>query len=307
MINIRLYFAPMEGITTYTYRNTHNEFFGGCNAYFAPFISPSENERVSERHFRDILPENNKGITLVPQTLTNKSEYVLMFEKQLEKIGYGEFNINLGCPSGTVVKKGKGAGFLKDTDGLDAFLEEIFDKKSMKISVKTRIGYSSGDEMGKLTEIYNKYHFDKLIIHPRVREAMYTGVPDMEAFKKAYESSKNKVCYNGNIFCREDYEKIKDEFNLDEIMIGRGAIANPAIFREIKGGRKLETKELAEFTQLLAERYMNILKSEVFTLKKLKEIWMYMLWNFPENKKFTKAVKKTNSLADFLQITKNKG
>lgn len=306
-MNIRLYFAPMEGITTYTYRNTHNEFFGGCDAYFAPFISPSENERVSERHLRDILPENNKDITLVPQTLTNKSEYVLMFEKQIEKIGYGEFNINIGCPSGTVVKKGKGSGLLKDPEGVDAFLKEVFDKKHVKVSVKTRIGYSSGDEMEKLTEIYNKYDLEKLIIHPRVREAMYTGVPDMETFRKAYKSSENKVCYNGNIYSKEDFEKITDEFNLDEIMIGRGAIANPAIFREIKGGRRLETKELAEFTQLLAERYMNVLKSEVFTLKKLKEIWMYMLWNFPEDKKFIKAVKKTNSLADFLQTVKNKG
>lgn len=305
---MKLYFAPMEGITTYTYRNTHNEFFGGCDEYYAPFISPSENERVSERHFRDIMPENNRDINLIPQTLTNKSEYVLMFEKQIEKIGYSQFNINLGCPSGTVVKKGKGSGFLKDPEGVDKFLEEIFDKKTVKVSVKTRIGYSSGEEMEKLTGIYNKYKLEKLIIHPRVREAMYTGIPDMEAFQNAYENSNNEVCYNGNIFYKEDFEVILKEYpNLEGIMIGRGAIANPAIFREIREGKKLEVKELSEFTELLSERYMNILKSEVFTLKKLKEIWMYMLWNFPDDKKFIKAVKKTNSLADFLQIIKNKG
>lgn len=304
-MNTKLYFAPMEGITSYTYRNTHKEFFGGCDAYFAPFISPSENERISERHFRDILPENNKDVHIVPQTLTNKSEYVYMFEKQVEKIGYREFNINLGCPSGTVVKKGKGSGFLKDPDGVDKFLEEIFEKNKLDISVKTRIGYSSGTEMERLTEIYNKYNLKELIIHPRVREAMYTGEPDMAVFKKAYETAKNKVCYNGNIFTLEDFEKISAEYKtLDRIMVGRGAVANPAIFREIKGGRKLEEKELTEFTLLLAERYMNILKSEVFTLKKLKEIWMYMLWNFPDNKKLIKALKKTNSLTDFKKIIK---
>lgn len=302
---MKLYFAPMEGITTHIYRNTHNEFFGECDKYFAPFISPSENERISEKHFRDILPENNKDVCLVPQTLTNKSEYALMFERQVKKIGYKEFNINLGCPSGTVVKKGKGSGFLKDPEGVDRFLSEIFDKNSLGITVKTRIGYSSGTEMDKLTEIYNKYNIKSLIIHPRVREAMYTGVPDMDAFKKAYDMSENKICYNGNVFTIEDFNIISAEYgDAEGIMIGRGAIANPAIFREIRGGRKLERKELAEFTVVLAERYMNLLKSEVFTLKKLKEIWMYILWNFPEEKKLIKSVKKTNSLTDFKDIIK---
>ncbi len=297
---MKLYFAPLEGITSYTYRNTHNEFFGGCDEYFAPFISPSENERISEKHFRDILPENNKDISLVPQTLTNNSEYALMFERQVEKIGYKEFNINLGCPSGTVVKKGKGSGFLKNPDTLDSFLSEIFNNSNLDISVKTRIGYSSSAEMERLTEIYNKYNLKSLIIHPRVREAMYTGVPDMEVFKKAYESSQNKVCYNGNIFTVHDFEKVSAEYkDLEGIMLGRGAVANPAIFREIKGGRKVETDELVEFTEVLAERYMKLLKSEVFTLKKLKEIWMYIMWNFPDEKKTLKAVKKANNLADF--------
>ena len=305
MEKVKLYFAPMEGITSYTYRNAHNEFFGGCDKYFAPFISPSENERISERHFRDILPENNKDITLVPQTLTNKSEHVLTFESQVKKIGYNGFNINLGCPSGTVVKKGKGAGFLRDPEGVDNFLKEIYENKTTDISVKTRIGYSSGEEMERLTQIYNKYEMESLIIHPRVREAMYKGEPDMETFDKAYKNSENAVCYNGNIFTEEDFKKVTKTYkDIESVMIGRGAIANPAIFREIKGGRCLEKKELGEFTHLLADRYMQVLKSEVFTLRKLKEIWMYMLWNFPDEKKFSKMVRKANNLDDFKEIIK---
>ena len=303
---IKLYFAPMEGITSYTYRNAHNEMFGGCDVYYAPFISPSENERISERHFRDILPENNKNITLMPQTLTNRADYFLMFQAQAKKIGYEEVNFNLGCPSGTVVKKGKGSGFLKEPEKVDAFLDEIFSKDNGKISVKTRLGYYDGEEMEKLTEIYNKYQMTELIIHARVREALYKGEPDVVSFKKAYESSKNKVCFNGNVFAKEDYENIVNEYkDLESVMIGRGAISNPAIFREIKGGAKLENKELAEFTCLLADRYMQVLKSQVFTLRKLKEIWVYILWNFPNDKKFSKAIMKTNSLDDFIKIIKN--
>ncbi len=303
---IKLYFAPMEGITSYTYRNAHNEMFGGCDVYYAPFISPSENERISERHFRDILPENNKNVCLMPQTLTNRADHFLMFQAQAQKIGYDEVNLNLGCPSGTVVKKGKGSGFLKDPDAVDSFLYEIFSADKGKISVKTRLGYYNGDEMETLTRIYNKYKMEELIIHARVREALYKGEPDMVSFKKAYEDSVHKVCFNGNIFSAEDYKKVTEEYEkLESVMIGRGAIANPAIFREIKGGAKLENKELAEFTCLLADRYIKVLKSEVFTLRKLKEIWVYILWNFPDDKKFSKAIMKTNSLDDFKQIIKN--
>ena len=91
---------------------------------------------------------------------------------------------------------------------------------------------------------------------------------------------------------------------LEGVMFGRGAVMNPAIFREVKGGRTLETRELVEFTDLLAERYLKVLGSEVYTLHKLKEIWMYMMWNYPEEKKILKAVKKSNRLPDLLEAIK---
>ena len=81
-------------------------------------------------------------------------------------------------------------------------------------------------------------------------------------------------------------------------MIGRGAVANPAIFREIKGGKALQTDELIRFTELLTERYLEVLGSEIYTLHKLKEIWLYIMWMFPEEKKILKAIKKANRLGD---------
>ena len=71
MADKKLYFAPLEGITTYMYRNIHNEMFGGCDAYYAPFITPSDNEKIGRKGFRDVLPENNAGVNLKLQVLTN--------------------------------------------------------------------------------------------------------------------------------------------------------------------------------------------------------------------------------------------
>lgn len=298
---MNLYFAPLEGITGCTYRNTHAEMFGECSAYFAPFINPSDQEKVSKKGIKDILPENNNGIDLKAQVLTNNAVSFLKFADKIKAFGFDEININLGCPSATVVRKGRGSGFLKDTDALDNFLYEIFDKSDIKISVKTRTGYFSGDEMEELMEIYNKYPLTQLIIHPRAREDFYNGMPDNNVFEKAYKMSKNKLCYNGNIFTAEDYKNIITRFpDIDGVMLGRGAIKNPALFREINGGAKITTAELIEFSKKLAESYNKVLQSEVFTLHKLKEIWVYILWNYPEEKKTAKAIKKSRTIQEFM-------
>lgn len=302
---MKLYFAPMEGITTYTYRNTHAEFFGGCDAYFAPFITPSDNERLSIKSLRDIIPEKNKVQCLVPQVLTNRSDSFLKFEEKLKALGYGEVNINLGCPSGTVVKKNRGSGFLRDPEGVDKFLSEVFERTGLNVSVKTRTGFLSGDEFEGLLEVFNRHSMKSLIVHPRARADFYNGEPDMSVFDRAYRNSENKLCFNGNVFSKDDWEEISESYpELEGVMIGRGALANPAIFRQIRGGSPAETKELAEFTQVLAERYLGVLGSEVYTLHKLKEIWLYTMWSYPEEKKILKRIKKSNHLEDLLQAVK---
>ena len=297
---MKLYFAPLEGITKFIYRNVHAEIFGACDAYFAPFITPSDNERIGRKAIRDILPENNGGLPLNVQVQTNCAASFLKFEYKITPLGYDEVNMNLGCPSGTVVNKGRGAGFLRDPEALDAFFDEVFSKTKLKISVKTRSGFYSGDEMETLTKIYNRYPFTEVIIHPRTRNDFYNGVPDYDVFKKAYAELTHPVCYNGNVFEAEDYQRIVTAFpKLNSVMLGRGAIANPALFRELKGGKKLTTRELIMFSEKLMEAYYEELQSEVFTLQKLKEVWMYMMWNFPEEKKVMKKIKKATSLSEF--------
>ena len=98
----------------------------------------------------------------------------------------------------------------------------------------------------------------------------------------------------------KDYEKISEQFpDVSGVMLGRGAVMNPALFREIRGGERLSTDELVEFSERLSEKYRKVLGSDVFTLHKLKEIWIYAGRNFPEEKKLIKAIRKANTLEDF--------
>ncbi len=298
---MNLYFAPLEGITTYTYRNTHAEFFGGVDTYFSPFINPSEQEKVSRKGMRDILPENNRVESLRVQVLTSNAESFLKFCEKIKPLGYREVDINIGCPAGTVVRKGRGSGFLQFPDAIDAFLSEIFAKSDMEISVKTRTGYSSHDEFPHLFEIYNSYPLYELTVHPRTREELYRGRANIDVFEKAYEAAKNPICYNGDIRTVDDFKRIQTRFpNLSGVMLGRGAVMNPALFREIRGGKRLSTEELIEFSKALIARYREVLGSDVFTLHKLKEIWIYVMWNFPEEKKIAKAIKKATTVAEFV-------
>ena len=292
----------MEGITSYTFRNLHSEMFGGCDAYYAPFITPSTDEKTGRKMLKDILPENNRCGKLIVQFLSNNADAVLNFEPIIAELGYDEINLNFGCPFSTVVKKGKGASFLKEPERLDMFLEKIFSRCRLKISVKTRIGFYSADELEKLMEIYNKYPLEKLIIHPRTRADFYKGEANPEAFKKALKLSKNKLCYNGDIYLAKDINELMSEININEFMIGRGALRNPAIFREINGGAGLKKGELIGFTERLAEAYVRLFGSEIYTLRKMKEIWMYIMIDFPDEPKTLKAIKKASHLNDFLNI-----
>lgn len=302
---MNLYFAPLEGITTRVYRQTHAAVFGGCDAYYAPFITPSENEKISRKGLRDILPEQNEGQNLRVQVLTNTAKSFLKFAEKIRAIGYREVNINLGCPFERVVRKGRGAGFLQRPEELERFLNEIFSESALRISVKTRIGFASGEEMERLLPVYNQYPLSLLIVHPRTRADFYKGNIDEKTFERIYQQSQNPLCYNGDVFSVENFKERAARFpELEGIMLGRGAVINPAVFREIKGGNQLKTEELVTFSEQLAENYFSVLQSETFTLHKLKEVWSYMIQLYPEEKRTAKGIKKAETLKELLGAVK---
>lgn len=289
------YFAPMEGVAGYIYRNAFAKVFGGPDKYFAPFIAPSNNRIMAGKEIRDILPENNKGIKLIPQILANNSDYFIKAAKQIQGMGYNEINFNAGCPSGTVVSKGKGAGFLENPMEMDRFFDDIFNKLDVKISVKTRIGLESSDEFEDILKVYNKYPFTEVIVHPRTKVQMYRGVPDMAAFDHAMEMSTNKLCYNGNIYSVEDYRNIVEKYDISSVMVGRGLIANPNLVNELKGGAKVTADQLREFHDELYNSYREVIDGDTNVLFKLKEVWNYMADNFEDSHKCLKKVRKAQN------------
>lgn len=294
---MKFYLAPMEGITGFVYRNSYEQFFHNIDKYFTPFIVPTSSKSFKTKELRDILPENNKGIYIVPQILTNDSDGFINTAEKLQQLGYNEINLNLGCPSGTVVSKGRGSGFLAKRDELDKFLDEIYIKDDIEISVKTRIGRDEPEEFYELIKIYNKYPIKELIIHPRTRRDFYGNTPNLEVFKDALSLSTNQVCYNGDIFTLENYKNFKSEFSeVNEIMLGRGILANPGLIDEIIDNKLLDKKILKDFHDDILFNYREVFKDDNIALYRMKELWGYMIYIFSDNKKYSKKIKKSQNI-----------
>lgn len=297
---MNIYSAPLEGITGSVFRTAQNKYFGGITKYFAPFITPTEKGKLSVKIQNDLAPQFNQNQYTVPQILTDNSDGFLFMCKVLEdKYGYTEFNLNLGCPSGTVVSKGRGSGFLIYTDKLDRFLNDIY-KSNYTISIKTRIGKESPEEFYKLNEIFNRYPVSELIIHPRTRSDMYKNTPNLDIFKYAVENSKHKLCYNGDIFTYNDYLKFTDNFkNTDTIMLGRGLLINPAFPLEILYNKKADKQSLRDFFFEVMDNYSNILSGDTPVMYKMKELSIYLTQNFKDCEKIAKKLKKAKKITDF--------
>ncbi len=294
------YFAPMEGLTDSVYRRLHHRYFPGVDRYYMPFLSPTVHRSLSHKEERELPPADSVNFAVVPQILTKNVEDFLWAAQVCRDRGYDEINLNTGCPSGTVVAKGKGSGMLRDTGALDAFLDAVFQKTPLPVSVKTRLGLESPEEFPGLLEVFNRYPIRELTIHPRVRRQFYDGQVDMEMFAFAMENSKNPLCFNGGILTLAQAEELEGRFpGLSAVMIGRGLLADPGM---LSGGTHISALE-AFMTELL-ETYESEFGGSRNAMFRLKENWSYLHTRFEGSEKLWKQLRKTTDAAEFRAITK---
>ena len=268
--------APLEGITGWLYRQTHQAMFPGLHRYYTPFFAPTADSPLTGRGLADMHPDHNQGVPLVPQLLTNRAEDFIAAARLLQDMGYAEVNLNIGCPSGTVVAKGKGAGFLARPQELDAFFDQIFRRLDLRISVKTRIGVTDPEGWPALLEIFSRYPICELIVHPRLRTDYYRGAVRQEAFAYAAAHTTLPLCYNGDLFSVQDCRDTAARFpTVSHFMLGRGLVRNPALARQVQGGPPLAREELMAFHDRLLEGYRSLYFGDRPVLGKMKELWFY--------------------------------
>ena len=305
---VKYYMAPLESVTTWIYRQAHAKIYGRLDKYFIPFLEPHEKRDFKTRELQEILPEHNENIYAVPQILTNRSEGFIKLAKALKDWGYEEINLNLGCPSKTVVTKGKGSGFLAKPEELEQFLTEIFDALSgeVKISVKTRIGKEDPEEFPALLELFNKYPMEELIIHPRVQKDGYGNVPRLELYELAEKQSVNPLCYNGDLYTQEQIRNFAERFpGTERLMFGRGFLRDPGLlYNEGKDSKDIFEK-FWEFHDLVYEGYQERNMGDRNVLFKMKELWSYQVYQFSEPERLFKTFKKVQDCNEYEQMIRN--
>ncbi len=327
------YFAPMEGITDYLYRQIVWKHFPYANKLYAPFIQPNEKPVIVPKELNEICPENNKGIPTVPQILTRDAVGFIRVGEILEDMGYNEINLNLGCPVRLIVSKGKGAGMLSDLDYLEQFLDTIFNHSwKAKITVKTRLGLTDNSDFEDLLEVYSKFPIHELTIHPRFRSDFYSGEPRLDEFSKLAKNQTQsttrtsrlglhnsesinsrhddthvyttKICYNGNVNSVSDRDNIIDKFPfISSIMCGRGALSNPALFRELNGGAAITREEFISFHNDIYYVYKDNVTKEKHFLHKLQEMWTYWNQHFNFGIELMKKLRGVSSLEEYTSVS----
>ncbi len=296
---MRHYFAPMEGLTDSIYRRLHHQFFGGVDAYYMPFLSPTVHRCLTNREARELPLADSVIFRAVPQLMTKVPEDFLWAAGECLRRGYDEVNLNAGCPSGTVVAKKKGAGMLEGPDNLDRFLDAVFSQSPLSISVKTRLGLTDPQEFPRILEVYNRYPIRELTIHPRVRKQFYDGQVDMEMFEYALKNSKNPLCFNGNLRNFSEVKQFEAAYpTVEAVMVGRGLIGDPAMFAPDK------KHSLEAFHDALLEEYMVVFGGPRNAMFRMKENWRHMILMFSGHEQLWKKLRKCTDVAQYRMITK---
>ncbi|MBA3027812.1 MAG: tRNA-dihydrouridine synthase family protein [Desulfobacteraceae bacterium] len=301
-----LYLAPMRGFTDHIFRKTYAEHFTGLDCAVAPFIATGKNTTYKKKHIKDLWPENNPSLPVIPQILSSNAKDFTEFANFLFDSGYGAINWNLGCPFPMVARKGRGAGMLPHTETIQAFLNEVLPKIKPGLSLKLRLGWETREDILRLLPILNSFPLEELIIHARTGVQRYQGDVDLEGFQACVSASRHSLVYNGDIRTLEDFRSLSERFpGVHKWMIGRGCLTHPFLPQCIKQNRpdiENELERRKNFLEALFHGYNDVLDGPGHVLNKMKGFWQYFAPAFSGHEKTIKRIKKIRNPDEYLKL-----
>jgi len=304
---MKLFLAPLQGMTVSGYRNAFAKHFGAIDEYYSPFIATSTLIKVNKQLLKDILPENNDpSVKLIPQILGNDGVQFKDFADAISNMGYSEINWNIGCPYPTVTSKKKGAGMLQYPDMIKSVLDIACSSSSYKVTVKMRLGMENTQEGMNVVEVLNEYPLGGVIIHARTGIQMYKGDVNLDDFSKLASSCNHETTYNGDIFTYDDFLFISERLPfVENFMLGRGALRDPFLPLSIKGKTVPSEKKIGivkEFHDEVFNYYKSRVSGDKHLCDKMKEFWDYMYLHLDQNGKIIKRVKKCRRIDDYIGL-----
>jgi len=296
--------SPLQGFTDFRFRNAQNKIFGGIDTYYAPYIRLNGKLVIKSSYHRDLLPENNSSLEVIPQIITNDADEFLFVAKYVEELGYKELNWNLGCPYPMVTKCGMGSGLISNTEKINQILHKVHNESDIIVSMKMRLGYDTTEEILDVLPILETYPIKNIAIHARIGKQLYKGGVHLDAFQQCIDNTKLKLYYNGDITSVAKFKEMQQRFpSIDHWMIGRGLIADPFLPSMIKNDSfeypKNKMELFSEFHDTLYAGYSESLSGSTHILLKMHHLWEYFSVIFSNPHKVNKKIKKAKSIRNF--------
>lgn len=296
--------SPLQGFTDFRFRNAFHKYFGGIDTFYSPYIKLNGKLVIKGSYERDILPENNNTLEVIPQIITNDAEEFLFVTKYVQQLGYKELNWNLGCPYPMVAKCGMGSGLISNTSQIEHILKRVHNETDIIVSMKMRMGYENPTEILDVFPILEQYPIKNIAIHARIGKQLYKGGVDLDSFQKCLDTSKQKIYYNGDITSVEKFRTMQERFpSIDHWMIGRGLIADPFLPSMIKNNtteypkNKLEIFEA--FHDTIYQEYDAYLQGPTPIRMKMLGFWEYFSESFSNPQKTYKKIKKAGNSKNY--------
>lgn len=300
-MNTTLLSSPLQGFTDFRFRNAFHKYFGGIDTFYSPYIRLNGKLVIKGSYERDILPENNSTLEVIPQIITNDVEEFLFVTKFVQQMGYKELNWNLGCPYPMVAKCGMGSGLISNTAQIEHILKRVHNETDIVVSMKMRMGYENPTEILDVFPILDQYPIKNVAIHARIGKQLYKGGVDLDSFQKCLDHAKQKLYYNGDITSVAKFKAMQERFpSIDHFMIGRGLIADPFLPSMIKNDTTEYPKNrfdiFEEFHDTIYKEYDAYLSGPTPIRMKMLGFWEYFSESFANPQKTYKSIKKaTNS------------
>ncbi|MBI1268569.1 MAG: tRNA-dihydrouridine synthase family protein [Cryomorphaceae bacterium] len=300
-MDITLLSSPLQGFTDFRFRNAFQNYFGGIDTFYSPYIRLNGKLDIKPAYERDILPKNNTTLEVIPQIMTNDADEFLFVVKFIQSLGYKELNWNLGCPYPMVVNRCMGSGLINDPQRIDHILNRVHSESDVVVSMKMRMGYEHSGEILDVFPILDKYPLKNIAIHARIGKQLYKGGVDLKSFERCLESTRHKIYYNGDITTVQGFWEMQDRFpSIDHWMIGRGLIADPFLPMMIKNNSAEYPENrmiiFGKFIDTLYHEYSEALSGESHVLMKMTSYWEYFSNAFDNPHKTLKKIKKAKRI-----------
>ena len=298
--------APMQDVTDLPFWKLMMRY-GGADVYYTEYFRVHPVSHL-EPHIRRSVTENPTGRPVIAQMIGNHIPSLIKNARLLQGLPVIAIDLNLGCPAPVVYRKCAGGGLLRDLNQVDAILGALRDAIQVRFTVKTRVGFDTIQTFDKLLPILAKHSLDLLTVHGRTVKEMYWSEVRYDLIQQAAEVMPCPVLANGNISTAGRAIEVWRQTGARGLMLGRGAIRNPWIFRQIRehlAGEPIFTptgRDVLDYIAALYEAVCDPQIREASHVQKMKKYMNFIGAGVEPTGQFLHQIRRCQAEADFFAI-----